>query len=82
MKNYGYLKQKFDEELKKALALNRQCPIDKGIPLYKALIFLLERYNDGDYYGTIGIKFSGTIVQNPKEVDVTHRLETAYEEDK
>jgi hypothetical protein len=73
--NNGSLKSKFDEELKKAIKINEQSPKDSGIDLFRALIFVLQRYNSGNYYGTIALKFTGTMIQNPRELEVTHRLE-------
>lgn len=73
--NNGTLKSKFDEELKKAIKINEQSPKDSGIDLLRALIFVLQKYNSGNYYGTIALKFTGTMIQNPRELEVTHRLE-------
>jgi len=73
--NNGSLKSKFDEELKKAIKINEQSPKDSGIDLFRALIFVLQKYNSGNYYGTIALKFTGTMIQNPRELEVTHRLE-------
>lgn len=73
--NNGTLKSKFDEELKKAIKINEQSPSDSGIDLLRALIFILQKYNTGNYYGTIALKITGTMIQNPRELEVTHRLE-------
>jgi hypothetical protein len=81
MKNSNKLKKVFEEELKKAEKVNAESPQGSGINLYKALIFILKKYNSGNYYGTIALKFTGTTIQNPKELEVTHRLELDFEGD-
>jgi len=73
--NSANLKLKFDNELEKALKINDQSPKDSGIDLLRSLIFVLQKYNTGNYYGTIALKFTGTMIQNPREIEVTHRLE-------
>lgn len=52
-----------------------------GIEPWRAINFLLDRFNKGNYYGTISIKVTGTSMHNPKEQEVTHKIELFYEEE-
>lgn len=50
----------------------------EGIEPHKVILFILDKYLRGNYYGTISVKISGDTVQNPKEVEVSYRLENRY----
>jgi hypothetical protein len=65
------------EKLEKSFEVNKDAPT--GVPIHKAICFLLDKYNRGNYYGTINIKIVGTSVQSPRENDVTHKLDLNYE---
>ena len=49
-------------------------------PLWMSLAFILEKFNTGNFYGTISIKVIGTSVNDAKEVDRTHKLVEYYDE--
>lgn len=76
-RNIDTLMTKLKPRLEQALELNKTAP--NGIELEKFLYFLLDKYNTGNYYGWIAVRFSGTAVFNPKEVERTHKLEDEYE---
>lgn len=75
MNNSVEIKKKLDVALEKALKLNERATPDTGVSLAKVLLFVLNKYNSGKYFGSIVLKFTGITVQNPREVEVTHRLE-------
>lgn len=78
MDKYKRLTNLITEELKKAEEIHKT---DKTtIEPHKAILFFLKKYNTGNYYGTIAIKVTGTQVQNPKEQEVTHRLDLIFED--
>jgi hypothetical protein len=49
-----------------------------GVNFYKPILFLMDKMADGGYYGTISIKIQGNIVHDPKELEVTHKLDGEY----
>lgn len=75
MTNSIHIRKKLSKALDKAVKLNEKATPDTGIDLCRALLFILDKYNKGNYYGTVALKFTGLTVQNPREVEVTHRLE-------
>ena len=78
--NSKNLQERLYKEIQTGLKLNSKAPLSNGIDLCRALIFVLEKYNSGNYYGTIALKMTGTMIQNPREIEVTHRLETEIQE--
>ena len=80
MNNSPELIKNLMETLEKSIELNEKATPDTGVDLTRALIFMLEKYNTGNYFGTIALKFTGLTVQNPRELEVTHRLEVEIKE--
>jgi hypothetical protein len=68
-----------DPLIEKAILVNED--FVSGVAFYKVIFFFLEKYISGSYYGTICAKITGTGVQNPYEVDVTHKLDRKYNVD-
>lgn len=65
------IKSKIIEELDKAFDVNRY---GKGTPLWMNLLFLLRRFNKGNYYGTLELKILGTSCNDIKEKERTFKL--------
>ena len=65
------IKAKINEELDKAFDVNRY---GKGTPLWMNLLFLLRRFNKGNYYGTLELKVLGTSCNDIKERERTFKL--------
>tara|TARA_Y100000034_G_scaffold81595_1_gene97821 strand:- start:326 stop:583 length:258 start_codon:yes stop_codon:yes gene_type:complete len=65
------IKSKIIEELDKAFDVNRY---GKGTPLWMNLLFLLRRFNKGNYYGTLELKVLGTSCNDIKEKERTFKL--------
>lgn len=80
MDKYQRLQSQIIEELTKATEIHKTDPTN--IEPHKAVLFFLKKYNTGKYYGTIALKITGAQVQNPKELEVTHRLDLQYESSK
>lgn len=49
-----------------------------GIPIHKVICHILDLYKRGNFYGTVAVKITGTSIHDPKEVDVTHKLDLDY----
>ena len=52
----------------------------RGTPLWMNICFLLDRFNKGNFYGSILIKVLGTSCNDVKETEVTHKLLEIYPE--
>ena len=65
------IKSKIIDELDKAFDVNRY---GKGTPLWMNLLFLLRRFNKGNYYGTLELKILGTSCNDIKEKERTFKL--------
>jgi len=78
--NSEKLQKRLLKSIQLGLKTNSKASVDNGIDLARALIFVLDKYNTGNYYGTIALKFTGIVVQNPREIEVTHRLEIEIED--
>jgi hypothetical protein len=52
----------------------------RTVPMWQNLLFLLDKYNNGNYYGTIAIKILGISCNDAREVEVTHKLVETYDE--
>lgn len=76
MTNYEKLNNSVIQALKKAEEVHKTNP--GSLEPHKALLFFLEKYNTGSYYGTIALKITGSEAHNPKELEVTHRLDHKY----
>jgi hypothetical protein len=77
MDKYKRLESQIIDELEKAALIHQTDPTN--IEPHKAILFFLKKYNTGRYYGTIALKITGAQVQNPKELEVTHRLDLQFE---
>lgn len=51
-----------------------------SISPHKIIFFFLDKLLKRSFYGNIHIRILGTLIQNPKETDITHKLEKAYED--
>jgi len=52
----------------------------KGTPLWMNLLFILDNFNKGNYYGTFELKLLGTSCNDIKEKERTHKLQEIYED--
>ena len=51
---------------------------DKAIPFWKALLFLLDKYNSEEFFGIINFKLQGTTCYDPEVSKQTFRLNCEY----
>jgi len=65
------IKQVVNQELEKSFDINK---FGKGTPLWMNLLFILQKFNEGNYYGTIEIKILGTACNDAKEKERTHKM--------
>lgn len=65
---------------KTILAMKVNESSSSGVGPQKIILFFLDKYLKRNMYRTIYIKLMGLNIQNPKETDVTHKLETLYED--
>ena len=65
------------KKLDKSFEVNKH---GKGTPFWMNLFFTLDRFNRGNYYGTLEIKIVGTSCNDVKEKERTHRLQEVYKE--
>jgi hypothetical protein len=63
--------------LERSFEVNRT---GKGTPLWLNIIFMLDLFNRGNYYGTLLLKILGTSCNDVREQDVTHKLSEKYRE--
>ena len=63
------------EKLMKSMDVNRH---GVGIPLWMNISFILDKFNRGNYYGTISLKMLGTSCADARELDVSHKLYETY----
>lgn len=73
------------EEIKRQIlkALDESFEVNKhgkGTPMWQNILFLLDKFNQGNYYGIIEIKIVGTSANDAKEKERTHRLQEIYKE--
>ena len=66
-----------NKQLVKALDVNQY---GKGTPIWMSILFMLEKFNAGGYYGTFELKILGTSANDVKEKEVTHKLQEKYDE--
>jgi len=74
-------KQKAEIREKVIGALNKSFEVNKfgqGCPMWMNLLFLLDQFNSGKYYGTIEIKILGTSVNDAREKEKTHKMREIY----
>ncbi len=71
------IKKRLIEAIDKSFEVNK---FGKGTPLWMSLLFILERFNKGNYYGSLELKILGTSANDIKEKDRTHKLLEKYVE--
>jgi len=71
------IKESISDALDKSFEINK---FGKGTPMWMNLLFLLKKFNTGNYYGTLEIKILGTSCNDAKEKEVTHKLLEIFEE--
>lgn len=68
---------KLIDSVSKAIDVNSLAN-DNFAKIENVLQFLLDRYNTGNFYGTIEIKIEGSVVKDPKISNQTFRLREMY----
>ena len=71
------IKERICKELDKSFDINK---FGKGTPMWMSLLFMLQKFNTGSYYGTFELKILGTSANDVKEKEVTHKLQEKYDE--
>jgi len=71
------IRQSIFDELEKSFKTNAY---GKGTPMWMNILFLLKKFNPGNYYGTIDIKILGTSCNDAKEREITHKLIEQFED--
>lgn len=71
------IKTRLIEAIDKSFDVNK---FGKGTPLWMSLLFILERFNKGNYYGSLELKILGTSANDIKEKERTHKLLETYTE--
>ena len=69
--------KRLNEKLLKSFDVNQY---GKGTPLWMNLEFILDNFNQGNYYGTLELKLLGTSCNDIKEKERTHKLMEIYED--
>jgi len=69
------IKARVIEALDRSFDVNK---FGKGTPLWMSLLFILERFNKGNYYGSLELKILGTSANDIKEKERTHKLLEQY----
>jgi len=71
------IKETLIKELDKSFDVNK---FGKGTPLWMNLLFILKKFNKGNYYGTLELKLLGTSINDVREKDRTHKLLELFRE--
>lgn len=71
------IKKRVMDALDKSFDVNK---FGKGTPFWMSLLFILERFNKGNYYGSLELKILGTSANDVKEKERTHKLLETYTE--
>ncbi len=71
------IKARISKELDRAFEVNQ---FGKGTPLWMSILFILQKFNKGNYYGSFELKVLGTSCNDVKEKEVTHKLQEKYED--
>jgi len=69
------IKKKVEQALYKSFDVNK---FGQGCPMWMNILFLLEQFNSGKYYGTIEIKILGTSVNDAREKEKTHKMREIF----
>jgi hypothetical protein len=67
------------DELERSFDVNK---FGKGTPFWMSLLFLIKRFNRGNYYGTLEFKILGTSCNDVKEKERTFKLMEVFEDPK
>ena len=67
------------DELDKSFEINK---FGKGTPFCMSILFILKRFNRGNYYGTLEVKILGTSCNDVKEKERTFKLMEVFEDPK
>jgi len=67
------------DELDKSFEINK---FGKGTPFWMSILFILKRFNRGNYYGTLEFKILGTSCNDVKEKERTFKLMEVFEDPK
>jgi len=76
-------KQKAEIREKVIKALDESFEINKfgsGCPMWMNILFVLNNFNQGKYYGTIEIKVLGTSVNDAREKEKTYKMREIFED--
>jgi len=65
------------QDLDKAFDVNK---FGKGTPLWMNILFILKRFNKGNYYGSLELKILGTSCNDIKEKERTFKLLEVFKE--
>jgi hypothetical protein len=65
------------QDLDKAFEVNK---FGKGTPMWMNLLFILKRFNKGNYYGSLELKILGTSCNDIKEKERTFKLLEVFKE--
>ena len=71
------IKAWINKELDEAFRINA---FGKGTPIWMSILFMLQKFNTGKYYGTLELKILGMSVNDVKEKEVTYKLQERYNE--
>jgi hypothetical protein len=71
------IKDKLLKAIEKSFEVNKY---GKGTPFWMNLLFVLDRFNRGNYYGTLELKILGTSCNDVKEKERTHKLQEVIKE--
>ena len=69
--------RRINEKLLESFEVNK---FGKGTPLWMNILFILDNFNKGNYYGTFELKLLGTSCNDIKEKERTHKLQELYED--
>jgi hypothetical protein len=71
------IRQQVLEALEKSFDVNKY---GRGTPFWMSLLFVIEKFNKGNYYGTLEFKILGTSCHDVKEKERTHKLLEIFKE--
>jgi len=69
------IKERVNKALDKSFEVNK---FGQGCPMWMNLMFILDQFNTGKYYGTIEFKILGTSVNDIREKERTHKMRELY----
>ena len=63
------------EKLNESFKVNN---VSSRTPFYKAILHIMDKFNEGDFYGTISIRINGPEIKFIHHEDVSIRLDSEY----